>query len=82
MAVENCNISEFVFFAEPGTEVEAGIAELTITPINGASFVAEDFKIGNASLVAGAWEGGNVSDNVEKVVFSNNKIRRFSVKNK
>ena len=73
MAVENCTISNFDYYAQLGSTIQAGVVNLTVTPNDGFSVQASDLIIGGAFMTGlNEWTGGNVTSGVTKVVFSNN----------
>ena len=73
MAVENCTISNFDYYAQLGSTIQAGVVNLTVTPNDGFLIQASDLIIGGAFMTGlNEWTGGNVTSGVTKVVFSNN----------
>ena len=73
MAVDNCTVSTFDLVANVGDTVPAGVVTLVITHNLNAILDASEFSIGLASNpIPNEYVGGNVSSQVNKVVFSNN----------
>lgn len=72
MAVQDCNVTDFDYNVFQGDVVPAGIANLTISEINGAALSFTEFSIGGAVFSQGGWVGGNVAPEVTKVVFTDN----------
>ena len=73
MAVDNCTVSTFDLVANVGDTVPAGVVTLVITHNLNAILDASEFSIGLASNpTPNEYVGGNVSSQVNKVVFSNN----------
>ncbi len=72
MAVDNCNVTQFYYDVFEGDIVPAGIANLTISDLDGAVLDFTEFSIGGAGFAQGGWVGGNVDPQITKVVFTNN----------
>ena len=73
MPIPNCIISSQVLSGSDGAVIPAGIAVLTVTPNLGYVVSADMLLIGGAALTGvNEWTGGNVTNGVEKVVFSDN----------
>jgi hypothetical protein len=72
MAVQNCNVTDFDYNVFQGDVVPAGIANLTISEVNGNALSYTEFLIGGAVFSQGGWVGGNVAPEITKVVFTDN----------
>lgn len=72
MAVQNCNVTDFDYNVFQGDVVPAGVANLTISEVNGNALSYTEFLIGGAVFSQGGWVGGNVAPEITKVVFTDN----------